>query len=111
MICNTIFQQKDCRKWTWRSLDGKSRNMIDMILIKNRWRSSVLQCRTFQGADVDSDPGMLILVLVLVLKDSLRTFFKPLSLSLSLGVRVQEVLVLVLVLGGQVLVLIVVLVV
>src|SRR6218665_2582299 len=61
-------------------------------------------------------PGMLILVL----KDSLRTFFKSLSLSwslgvrslslsLSLGVRVQEVLVLVL--GGQVLVLILVLVV
>src|SRR6218665_1308454 len=65
-------------------------------------------------------PGMLILVLVLVLKDSLRTFFKSLSLSwsfgvrslslsLSLGVRVQEVLVLVLVLWGQVLVLILVL--
>src|SRR6218665_3104032 len=32
-------------------------------------------------------PGMLILVLVLVLKDSLRTFFKSLSLSWSLGVR------------------------
>src|SRR6218665_2614944 len=63
---------------------------------------------------------MLILVLVLVLKDSLRTFLKSLSLSWSLGVRslslslslggqVQEVLVLVLVLGGQVLVLILVL--
>src|SRR6218665_1489553 len=78
---------------------------------------------------------MLILVLVLVLKDSLRTFFKSLSLSLgvrslslswslgvrslflswslgvrslslSLGVQAQEVLVLVLVLGGQVLVLV-----
>src|SRR6218665_2319800 len=53
--------------------------------------------------------GMLILVLVLVFKDSLRTFLKSLSLSWSLGVRylslslslggqVQEVLVLVLVL-------------
>src|SRR6218665_4162808 len=31
------------------------------------------------------NPGMLILVLVLVLKDSLRTFFKYLSLSWSLG--------------------------
>src|SRR6218665_3759129 len=48
------------------------------------------------------------LVLVLVLKDSLRTYFKSLPLSWSLGVRslslslqgqVQEVLVLVLVLG------------
>src|SRR6218665_4074318 len=60
----------------------------------------------------------VVLVLVLVLKDSLRTYFKSLSLSLSLGIRslslggqVQEVLVLggqvlVLVLGGQVLVLV-----
>src|SRR6218665_979819 len=32
-------------------------------------------------------PGMLIFVLVLVLKDSLRTIFKSLSLSWSLGVR------------------------
>ena len=51
------------------------------------------------------------LVLVLVLKDSLRTYFKSLSLSWSLGVKslslggqVKEVLVLVL--GGQVLVLV-----
>src|SRR6218665_2591825 len=53
----------------------------------------------------------VVLVLVLVLKDSLRTYFKSLSLfwslgvrSLSLGGQVQEVLVLVL--GGQVLVLV-----
>src|SRR6218665_516748 len=56
----------------------------------------------------------LAVVLVLVLKDYLRTYFKSLSWSLgvrsfSLGGQVQEVLVLVLVLGGQVLVLILVL--
>jgi len=47
-------------------------------------------------------------VLVLVLKDSLRTYFKSWSLgvrSLSLVGQVQEVLVLALVLGSQVLVL------
>ena len=44
-----------------------------------------------------------MLILVLVLKDSLRTFFKSLSLPWSLG---GQVLVLVLVLGGQVLVLV-----
>src|SRR6218665_1621102 len=49
----------------------------------------------------------VVLVLFLVLKDSLRTYFK--SLSLSLGGQVQEVLVLVLVLGGQALVLVLVL--
>src|SRR6218665_2959514 len=35
----------------------------------------------------DVHSAMLILVLVLVLKDSLRTYFKCLSLSWSLGVR------------------------
>src|SRR6218665_1913184 len=72
--------------------------------------------------------SIICLAVVLVLKDSLRTYFKSLSLSWSLGVRslslslgsqVQEVLVLVLggqvfvlvlVLGGQVLVLVLVLV-
>ena len=36
MICNTKFQQKDCRKWTWRSNDGKTKNMIDMIPIRRK---------------------------------------------------------------------------
>src|SRR6218665_3947940 len=56
------------------------------------------RCRSLSSAVV-----AFLLVLVLVLKDSLRTFFKSLSLSwslgvrslslsLSLGVRVQEVL-------------------
>src|SRR6218665_374967 len=61
---------------------------------------------------------MLIFVLGLVLKDSLRTCFQSLSLSWSLRVRslslslggpVQEVLVFVVVLVGQVLVLVLVL--
>ena len=55
MICNTKFQQKDYRKWIWRSNDRKTRNMIDMILIRKKWATLVQQCRTFQGADIDSD--------------------------------------------------------
>ena len=58
--CNTKFQQKDCRKWTWRSNDGKTRNMIDMILIRRKWATSVQQCRTFQGADIDSDHSLVM---------------------------------------------------
>src|SRR6218665_695285 len=62
---------------------------------RERYKCAAAECR--------KSTGMLILVLILVLKDSLRTFFKSLSLSwslgvrslslsLSLGVRVQEVL-------------------
>ena len=33
-ICNTRFEQKPNRKWTWASPDGIHRNMIDLILIQ-----------------------------------------------------------------------------
>src|SRR6218665_1352864 len=84
------------------------------------WAAGPLpHCLTFQLQCTVSVLIAGMLILVLVLKDSLRTFFKSLSLSwslgvrslslsLSLGVQVQEVLVLVL--GGQVLVLILILV-
>lgn len=67
-VCNTRFQQKDCRKWTWRSCDGRTKNMIDLILIKRRWTTAVQQCRTFQGADMDSDHSLVIANIKLKLK-------------------------------------------
>jgi len=60
IICNMKFQQKNCRKWTWRSNDGKTRNMIDMILIRRKWATSVQQCRTFQNADINSDHSLVM---------------------------------------------------
>ncbi len=59
-VCNTRFQQKDSRKWTWISPDGKSRNMIDMVLIDRRWKTSVRNCRTYQGADISSDHSLVL---------------------------------------------------
>ena len=46
-ICNTKFQHKPNRKWTWASPDGIYKNMIDLILIQRRWKTSVINCRTF----------------------------------------------------------------
>ena len=37
-ICNTRFEQKPQRKWTWASPDGMHKNMIDLILIQQRWK-------------------------------------------------------------------------
>jgi hypothetical protein len=76
MICNTKFQQKDCRKWTWRSFDGKTNNMIDMILISKRWSSSVQQCRSFQGADIDSDHSLVIANIKMKLRQKQTAPFK-----------------------------------
>ncbi|XP_067125506.1 craniofacial development protein 2-like [Centruroides vittatus] len=76
MICNTKFQQKNCRKWTWRSNDGTTRNMIDMILIQRRWSTSVQQCRTFQGANIDSDHSLVFANIKIKLKRKVNAHFQ-----------------------------------
>ena len=59
-ITNTRFQQKDSRKWTWVSPDGRYRNMIDLMLIDKRWLTSIWNCRAYQGPDVDSDHSLVL---------------------------------------------------
>ena len=67
-ICNTRFQQKANRKWTWASPDGVHKNMIDLVLIQKRWKSSVTNCRTFQSADISSDHSLVLCNIKLRLK-------------------------------------------
>ena len=55
VITNTLFQQHPRRLYTWVSPDGKTRNQIDYIAIKRRWRSSVKAAKTYPGADCGSD--------------------------------------------------------
>src|SRR6218665_1527154 len=60
-IMNTQFyQRKANRKWTWESPDGKTRNMIDFVLVNNGWKSSVTMCRTFTKLDVASDHNLVM---------------------------------------------------
>lgn len=67
-ICNTRFQQKPNRKWTWESPDGSHHNMIDFIITQQRWKTSVINCRTFQGADISSDHSLVLCNIKLRLK-------------------------------------------
>ena len=59
-ICNIRFEQKPQRKWTWASSGGIYKNMIDLILIQQRWKSSVINYRTFQSADICSDYSLVL---------------------------------------------------
>ena len=59
-VCNTKFQHKRNRKWTWASPDGIRKNMIDLILIQRRLKTSVTNCRTFQSADISSDHSLVL---------------------------------------------------
>ena len=67
-VCNSRFQQKPSRKWTWASPDGIHKNMIDLILIQQRWKTSVINCRTFQSADISSDHSLVLCNIKLRLK-------------------------------------------
>jgi hypothetical protein len=50
-----MFRDRNVHKYTWTSPDGKTHNQIDHVLIDRRWQSSVLDMRSFRGADCDID--------------------------------------------------------
>jgi len=55
VVKSTMFPHRNTHKYTWTSDDDKTRNEIDHVQIDNRWHSSVLDVRSFRGADCDTD--------------------------------------------------------
>jgi hypothetical protein len=55
-----MFPHRNIHKYTWTSSDGKTNNQIDHVLIDRRWHSSILDVRSFRGADCDTDQYLLV---------------------------------------------------
>ena len=68
VITNTCFAHHPRRMYTWRSPGDRTRNQIDYILIKRRWRTSVQDTKTRPSADCGSDHQLLLTKLKIKLK-------------------------------------------
>jgi hypothetical protein len=55
MVSSICFPHKEINKQTWRSLDGKTKNQIDQILLDKRNASSIQDVKSCKGASSDSD--------------------------------------------------------
>ena len=55
VVKSTMFPHRNIHKHTWTSPDGKTHNQTDPVLIDRRWHLSVLDVRSFRGADCDTD--------------------------------------------------------
>jgi hypothetical protein len=60
-VKSTMFPRQNIHKYTWTSLDGKTHNLIDHILVDRPRHSSVLVVRSFRAAVSDTDHYLVVI--------------------------------------------------
>src|SRR5215510_15103928 len=60
LVKSTMFPHRNVHKYTWTSPDWKTHNQIDNVLIDRRWHSSIVDVRSFRGADCDTDHYLVV---------------------------------------------------
>ena len=59
------------------SPDGNTQNQIDYISIAHRWKTSLVNCPTYPGADCDTDHQLLVATLKIRLGKRQRQYSIP----------------------------------
>jgi hypothetical protein len=57
---STMFPRRKIYKHTWTSTEGNTHNHVDHVLTDRRRHSSILDVRSFRGADSDTDQYLLV---------------------------------------------------
>ena len=60
VITNTLFKHEKARRVTWTSPDGGTANQIDYIIVQQKWKSRIKNCRSYQSADIGSDHSLVL---------------------------------------------------
>ena len=60
VIGGSLFLHKDIHKATWVAPNQRTFNQIDHIAISKKWRRSLLDVRSYRGADVASDHHLVV---------------------------------------------------
>jgi len=68
MITNTRFKHDKRRRYTRKSPGDYARYQLDYILVKTRYRNSVLNAHTWAGADADTDHNLLVVKIRIALE-------------------------------------------
>jgi hypothetical protein len=55
-----MFPHRKIHKYTWTSPEANTHNQIDHVLIDRRRHSSILDVRSFRGADCDTDRYLVV---------------------------------------------------
>ena len=73
VVQSTMFLHRNFHKQTWNSPDGKTHSQIGHVLIDRRWHLSILDVRSFRGADCDTDHCLVIAKVTESLAVSIQT--------------------------------------
>jgi len=81
-MANNMFNKHPRRLYTWTCPDGDAGNQIDHISIVQRWKTSLMNCRTNPGANYDAHHQLLVAMLKVRLAKRQRQHSIP-SLNLE----------------------------
>jgi len=77
-----MLKQHPRRLYTWTCPEGDTRNQIDYISIARRWKTSLMNCRTYPGAYCDTDLQLIVATLkVRLAKRQKQHIILPLNLE------------------------------
>jgi exonuclease III len=72
VITNTWFENEKRRRYTWKAPGDRERYQIDYIMVRQRYRNSVKNAKSYPGADVNSDHNLVAMSTDIKLKKIMK---------------------------------------